>query len=306
MPEALARRIETAEPAFAFPAPVPAGRQAGQSRESAHHRIIEPSRAWQAVDFRELWGYRELIYFLVWRDIKVRYKQTILGAGWAIIQPVMTMVVFSIFFGRFGGMAQNVDTAYPIFVYAALLPWTFFAQAVSQAGQSLISSSHLISKVYFPRLIIPVASAGAGLVDLLVSCGAMLGLMLFYGISVTAGLMLVPLFTLGTMLAALGTGILLAALVAAYRDFRYVMTFLVQLWMFASPVAYPVDVIPERWRLLYCLNPMAGMISGFRSSILGEPFYWSGIAVSTLVSLSLVCGGVLYFRRVERRLADII
>ena len=268
--------------------------------------VIVPRSGWQMVDFRALWRYRELLGFLVWRDVKVRYKQTVLGALWAIIQPVMTMVVFTIFFGKFGGMSQNVDGAYSIFVYAALLPWQLFDTAVGQAGQSLITSSNLISKVYFPRLIIPISSVGSAIVDFGVSLVVMLGLMAWYGVPFGPGLFLVPVFLAGTILTAIGVGTLLAALVIAYRDFRYVLTFLVKLWMFASPVAYPLSVVPEEYRLWYSMNPMVGMISGFRSGLLGEPLEWGCIAVSTGVMLAVLFIGLLYFRRTERRFADIV
>lgn len=268
--------------------------------------VIEPRKGWQALNFRELWRYRELLYFLIWRDIKVRYKQTVLGAAWAVIQPVMTMVVFSVFFGKLGGMAQHAQTAYPVFVYAGLLPWTFFAAAVNQAGVSLVGSTHLVNKVYFPRLFIPAASVGSNVVDLAISFVVMLGLMLLYGVSPTARLVMLPFFALTTILTAIGTGSLLAALVVAYRDFRYVIAFLVQLWMFASPVAYPLEIVPGRWQLLYSVNPLAGAISGFRSALLSEPFRWDCIAVSSLVTAAMLAAGLYYFRRVERRFADII
>lgn len=288
-------------------APADLDETAALSNEGRPPRLrIEPRRGWRTIDFPELWRYRELLYFLIWRDVKVRYKQTVLGAAWAIIQPVMTMVVFSLFFGKFGGMAKNVDGAYPVFVYAALLPWTFFANAVGQSGASLINGSHLVSKVYFPRLIIPMAAVGNGLVDFAIAFLVMLCLMAAYAVPASPSLVLVPLFMVGTIVTAMGVGALLSALVVAYRDFRYVIAFLVQLWMFASPVAYPIDVIPEQWRLLYALNPMAGMIDGFRASILAEPFHWPVILVSSLSSLAVLTTGVLYFRRVERRFADII
>ncbi len=268
--------------------------------------IIVPRSGWQMVDFRALWRYRELLGFLVWRDIQVRYKQTVLGALWAVIQPVMTMLVFTIFFGRFGGMAQNVEGAYPVFVYAALLPWQLFATAVAQAGQSLITSSNLISKVYFPRLIIPISSVGCGVVDFAVSFLVTLGMMVWYDVPFGPKLLLVPVFLGGTILTAIGVGTLLAALVIAYRDFRYVMTFLIQLWMFASPVAYPLSVVPEQYRLWYSLNPMVGMIGGFRSALLNEPLEWGSLAVSAAVMLVFLFVGLVYFRRTERRFADIV
>jgi lipopolysaccharide transport system permease protein len=272
-----------------------------------HYRmVIEPRSGWQALNLRELWRFRELLFFLIWRDVKVRYKQTVLGAAWAIIQPVMTMLVFTIFFGNLGGMAKHATTAYPVFVYAALLPWTFFAGAVSQAGVSLIGSAHLVSKIYFPRLLIPVASVGGGVVDFGISFVVMLGLMIAYGIFPTRSIMLLPFFVVGTTLVAVGVGTLLGALVVAYRDFRYVITFLIQLWMFASPVAYPLDIIPSRWRLFYAMNPLAGLISGFRSALLDEPFHWDCIAISLCMTLAVLATGLYYFRRVERRFADVI
>jgi lipopolysaccharide transport system permease protein len=268
--------------------------------------VIEPRSGWQLVDFAQLWRYRELLGFLAWRDVKVRYKQTVLGAAWAVLQPVLTMLVFTIFFGRFGGMSHNVSGAYPVFVFAALLPWQLFATAVTQAGQSLITSNNLISKVYFPRLIIPFSSVGTGVVDFAVSLVVMFGLMAWYRVAFSPSLLLVPVFFLGTVLTSIGVGTLLAALVIAYRDFRYVLTFLVQIWMFASPVAYPLSVVPERYRLWYSLNPIVGMISGFRSALLGEPMPWGCVAVSTAAMLASVFVGLLYFRRSERRFADII
>jgi lipopolysaccharide transport system permease protein len=278
-----------------------------RSAAASHRKVIEPPRGWQAINLRELWRYRELLYFLIWRDVKVRYKQTVLGAAWAIIQPVMTMVVFSIFFGKFGGMDQHAaGVNYSVFVYAALLPWTFLSTAVSQAGVSLISSAQLVSKVYFPRLLIPWASVGSGLVDFAISFGVMLGLMLLYRVDLTATLLLVPLFTLGTLLVATGVSTLLSALVISYRDFRYVLGFLVQLWMFASPVAYPLHIVPARWQLVYSLNPMVGMISGFRSALLHEAFRWDCIGISALAMVVVLIISLFYFRRMERRFADVI
>jgi len=268
--------------------------------------VIEPKTGWQMVDLPALWHYRELLGFLVWRDIKVRYKQTVLGAAWAVIQPVMTMLVFTIFFGGFGGMAQNVEGAYPVFVYAALLPWQLFSSAVGQAGQSLVNSGNLISKVYFPRLIIPISSVGSAIIDFGISLVVMLGLLIWYRIPITPQFAFLPLFLIGTVLSALGVGTLLAALVIAYRDFRHVMTFLMQLWMFASPVAYPLAVVPEKYRLFYAMNPMVGMISGFRSALLGEPLQGGCIAVSMLSMLGFLSIGLFYFRRTERRFADIV
>ncbi len=269
-------------------------------------KIIRPRSGWQPVNFAELWRYRELLYFLVWRDIKVRYKQTVLGAAWAILQPTMTMVVFTIFFGRFGGMAQHVAMPYPVFVYAGLLAWGYFSATVAQAGGSLIGSANLISKVYFPRLIIPLSASGIGLVDFIVSCGLMFGLMAWYSIPLTAQFLLLPLFLGVAIIASFGVGTLLAALTTAYRDFRYVTGFLIQIWMFASPIAYPLDVVPEQWRLLYAVNPMVGVIHGFQGALLGIPLQWDIVGVSTASAFLALIAGVFYFKRVERRFADIV
>jgi lipopolysaccharide transport system permease protein len=292
------------EPAMAA-APSPA-RQATPAALNLTRTVIEPRSGWQLVDFAQLWRYRELLGFLAWRDIKVRYKQTVLGAAWAVLQPLLTMLVFTIFFGRFGGMSHNVEGAYSIFVFAALLPWQLFATAVTQAGQSLVLSNNLISKVYFPRLIIPFSSVGTGVVDFGVSLVVMFVMMAWYRVAVGPWLLWVPVFFVGTVLTAVGVGTLLAALVIAYRDFRYVLTFLVQIWMFASPVAYPLSVVPEKYRLWYSINPMVGMISGFRSALLGEPLPWGCVTVSSAMMILSVFVGLLYFRRCERRFADII
>ncbi len=268
--------------------------------------VIKPRPGWRAIELAELWKYRELLYFLTWRDVKVRYKQTVLGVLWALIQPVMTMVVFTIFFGRLGGMQQHVEGDYSIFVFAGLLPWQFFSTAVAQSGQSLIASSNLISKVYFPRLLVPIAAVGSSLVDLTISFSVLLALMVWDGVAFSAQLLFVPLFVFGTLLAAAGVGTFLSALSVAYRDFRYVVPFLIQIWMFASPVVFPFSVIPEKWRMVYALNPMVGMLSGFRSAVLNEPFYCGPIVVSSLVIVVFAVVAAFYFRRVERRLADIV
>jgi lipopolysaccharide transport system permease protein len=246
------------------------------------------------------------LYFLVWRDIKVRYKQTVLGALWAILQPLATMVIFAVFFGRLGGLSQHVDGAYSVFVYAALLPWTFLANSVTQAGNSVVGSGNLISKVYFPRLLIPLAAVIGGLVDFVIAFAVMLALMAANGVAVTWHVVALPVFVIGTIATAIGVGTLLAALVVAYRDFRYVTSFLVQLWMFASPVVYPLSVIPDQFQLAYALNPMVGMIDGFRAAVLGEPFHTGPILVSYAAAVLLLALGIQYFVQVQRRFADII
>lgn len=270
-----------------------------------HLTVIQPSRGWRVHDFRELWAYRELLLVLTARDVKVRYKQTVLGFAWAIIQPVMLMVVFSIFFGRLAEMPSD-GHPYPIFVYAALLPWTFFANAIGTSSNSLIGSTQLVSKVYFPRLIIPLASVGGGLVDFAISAGVLLLLMLWYGVGWSLNLLAAPLLVAGVMFTALGVGTFLSALTVAYRDFRYVVPFMAQFWMFATPVVYPASLVPEGWRWLLYLNPMAGLIEGFRSAFLARPFDVPALAISLGVALVLFLGGVAYFEKVERRFADII
>jgi len=270
-----------------------------------HLTLIEPASGWRALDLNELWAYRELLWVLAARDIKVRYKQTVLGAGWAIIQPVMTMVVFSIIFGRFAKMPSE-GFPYPVFVYAGLLPWTFFANAVTRSGSSVVGSAHLISKVYFPRLIIPLSSIGTGVVDLAVSTAVLFVIMLYFGVEWSANLLAAPLLLMLVVFLALGVGTLIAALNVAYRDFSYLTPFLVQLWMFATPVIYPASLVPERWHWLLYLNPMSGIIEGFRSAFLGKPFDLLPIGLSLLTAIVLFLIGVLYFEKVERRFADII
>lgn len=270
-----------------------------------HVTIMKPQTGWRLLDLKELWAYRELLYVLTMRDITVRYKQTVLGFAWAIIQPVMMMVVFSIFFGRLAQMPSD-GYPYPIFVYAALLPWTFFANSITASANSLVGSSHLISKVYFPRLIIPLSSIGSGLVDFATATGILLLLMVYYGVSWTLNLLMAPILVAGLVLTALGVGIFLAALNVAYRDFRYVVPFLVQFWMFATPVAYPASLVPEQWQWVLYLNPMAGVIEGFRSAFLGRPFDFSGLLVSLAIAVTLFAAGIAYFEKVERRFADII
>lgn len=275
------------------------------NNNSPHEIIIEPQGGWIAFHWKDLWQYRELLRFLTVRDIKVRYKQTILGGLWAILQPFMSMVVFTIFFGMLAKIPSD-NLPYPIFVYTALLPWQFFSNGISSAGNSLVANSQLISKVYFPRIIIPAASLGAGLLDFLIAFSILIAMMLYYGISPGAGILILPLLVLGVVVAALGVGMILSALNVAYRDFRYVIPFLVQFWLFATPVIYPVSIIPEKWRWLINLNPMAGFISAFRSSLLNTPILWNDLLISGAVSIALFILGILYFTRMERYFADII
>jgi len=270
-----------------------------------HVTTIEAQKGWRTLDLKELWAYRELLLVLTMRDVKVRYKQTVLGFAWAIIQPVMMMVVFSIFFGRLAQMPSD-GYPYPIFVYAALLPWPFFAAAISSSANSLLGSAQLVSRVYFPRLIIPLASIGAGLVDFAISACVLLLLMVWYGIGWSFNLLMAPLLVAGVIFTALGVGTFLSALTVAYRDFRYVTPFMVQFWLFATPVVYPASLVPAHWRWLLYLNPMSGIVEGFRSAFLGKPFDLGALSISLGVAIVLFLVGVSYFENVERRFADII
>ena len=258
------------------------------------------------LNLAELWAYRELLFFFVWRDVKVRYKQTVLGAAWAIIQPLITTFAFTILFGRFGGMAKQVQGPYALYVFVGMLPWTFFTNAVTAASNSLIGSSHLISKVYFPRIIIPIAAIAVGLVDFAVSFVVLLLMMAFYGVAPTWSMLLLPVFLLGTIVSAAGAGIIFAALIVTYRDVRYIMAFVMQLWLFASPVLYNLEIIPMKFHTLYALNPMAGMIAGFRASVLGGPYPERVILISTISAVVMFAAGVRFFLQVERRFADVI
>jgi lipopolysaccharide transport system permease protein len=267
---------------------------------------IEPAQSWQGLNVRELWRYRELLYFFVWRDIKVRYKQTVLGGLWAIIQPVAATLLFTVFFGRLGGLSSHVNGSYALFVYIGLSLWTFYANAITLAANSLVGSSHLIAKVYFPRLLIPAAAIFSGLVDFAVAFAFLLVLMVVYRVPPSAQILALPLFVLGTMAVAAGAGVLFSALIVSYRDFRYVITFVVQLWLYATPVLYSIDIIPAKWRLLYAVNPMVGMVAGFRASVLGGAFPVDVILVSSGAAVVLLAIGLRYFTAVERRFADVI
>lgn len=270
-----------------------------------HVTVIEPLKGWRMLDWRELWAYRELLWVLTARDVKVRYKQTVLGAAWAIIRPFTTMVIFSVVFGQLAKMPSD-GYPYPVFVYAALLPWTFFSNAVTTSGQSLVGSAHLVSKVYFPRLIIPLASAGSGLIDLLISTGILLLMMQWYGLGWSWNLLAAPFLLAAVVFAALGVGTLLSAMTVSYRDFTHIMPFLVQVWLYVTPVIFPVSLVPARWQWVLYLNPMTGLVEGFRAAFLGKPFDVPGLCVSIAVAVALFAMGVAYFERVERRFADII
>ena len=267
---------------------------------------IRASRGWIVPDLRELWRYRELLYFLVWRDVKVRYKQTALGAAWAILQPVATMLVFSLFFGRLARVPSD-GVPYPVFAFTALVPWTFFANGLTLSTQSLVQGQNLLKKVYFPRLAIPLAAVLSGLVDFALAFVVLAGMLLFYGIVPgPRALWIAPLLLLA-LATSLGAGLWLSALNVRYRDVGYVVPFLVQLWLFATPIAYPSSLLAEPWRTVYGVNPMVGVVEGFRWALLGTGSAPGGaLAVSSLAAAALLAGGALYFRRLERTFADVV
>jgi len=268
--------------------------------------VIEPKKGWVPLDLREIWNYRELLYFLTKRDIKVRYKQTILGGLWAIIQPFFMMVVFTLFFGRLAKVPSD-GIPYPIFVYAGLLPWTYFANAVSASGNSLAGSANLITKIYFPRLIIPASASLAGLLDFFIAMIVLGAIMIYYQVAPNIGIVLFPFLVSLTFLCAVGVGLWLSALNVEYRDIRYVIPFLIQLWMFVSPVIYPVSMLKEEYRWLLALNPMGGVIEAYRASLLGHmPVNWFLLFVSSIIILMLFTSGLYYFRRMERSFADVV
>ena len=267
---------------------------------------LQPSHGWRSLKLRELWEYRELVYFLTWRDIKVRYKQTALGAAWAIIQPFFTMVVFSLFFGYLAGVPSD-GTPYPLFAYAALVPWTFFANALSESSNSLIQSANLVTKVYFPRLAIPLSSVVSGAVDFLLAFAVLLLMMSWYGALPTWNIVFLPLLFLLALTTSLGVGLWLSALNVKYRDVRYTVPFLTQFWMIATPIAYPSSLLPGPWRSLYSINPMVGVVEGFRWALLDVDTAPGPIlAVSSLASLAILVSGAFYFRRMEKTFADLI
>jgi len=268
--------------------------------------LIKASRGWAALNLRDLWLYRELIFFMTWRDLKVRYKQTLLGASWAILQPFLTMIVFSIFFGNLAKVPSD-GVPYPIFSFTALIPWTLFSKALQDASRSLVANRHMITKVYFPRMILPLSSVMAGLVDFLIAFVVLLGMMWYYKIPPTVNVWVLPLFLLLALVTAVGVGLWLSALNVLFRDINYVLPFLTQFWMYLTPVAYPSSMIPSEWQVIYALNPMAGVIEGFRWALLGtgQP---PGIItlVSSIAAVVLLISGMFYFRRMERLFADMV
>ncbi len=281
-------------------------REATWQRDAvAIETTIAPPSCWLDLNLHELWDYRELLYFFVWRDLKVRYKQTAIGAAWAVLQPFLTMVVFSLFFGTLARIPSN-GLPYPVFYYSALLPWMYFAGALQNATNTMVEHQRVITKVYFPRLLLPLAAVVSGLVDLAIGFMVFLGMVLYYGIKPGPAILLLPVFLLLAVLTALGVGLWLSALNAIYRDVRYVLPFLIQFWMFASPVAYPSSLVPQRWRWLYGLNPMAGVIEGFRWALTGRGQPPSLLPVASAAAVLLVAGGVAYFQKMEATIADVV
>ena len=269
--------------------------------------VIKPSRGWVALNLKDLWKYRELIYFLTWRDIKVRYKQAALGIGWAILQPLLTMVIFSVIFGKFGKLPTDNSIPYPLFTFVALLPWNLFSNALQKAGTSLVGSANLITKIYFPRLIIPISSVGAGLVDFAVSLVVLVGLMIYYRVYPTWNMLWLIPFLIMTLIVALAVGLWSSALNVRYRDVQQMIPFLIQVWMYASPVAYSANIITDRkWQLIYGLNPLTGIIQGFRWALLGGTPPGELMWISNAVMVVLLVSGLYYFRRMEKTFADTV
>ena len=266
----------------------------------------EASKGWALPKLRELWEFRELLYFFAWRDIKVRYKQTVMGVLWAIIQPFLTMIIFSLFFGRLANVPSD-GLPYPVFSYAALVPWTFFANALAQASNSLVINANMIKKIYFPRLALPIASVLAGVIDFVLAFVVLLGIMLYYGLVPTVNIIWLPFFVLLALVTSLGVSLWLAAMNVQFRDVHYTIPFLTQAWLFVTPIAYPSSLLPEPWRTLYGLNPMAGVVEGFRWALLGTGTApGKMIIISALVAITLFVSGSFYFRRMEQSFADVL
>jgi lipopolysaccharide transport system permease protein len=283
--------------------------QLDRVEESVPHLILEPTRSWVALNLRDLWAYRELLYFLTWRDVRVRYKQTVLGAGWAVLQPLFTMIVFTIIFGRFAKLPSD-GIPYPLFAYSVLMPWTFFANALTTSSNSLVVSSGLITKVYFPRLIMPAASIFAGLVDFACSFVLLIVLMAWYRVPVTSNVIILPMLVVMLIALAIAVGTWLAALHVRFRDVRYIVPFLVQFWMYATPIIYPASIVPERFRVAYELNPLVGIVEGFRVALLsginGASIPWRAIGIGAAVIGAFLVFALYDFRRMERSFADVV
>jgi lipopolysaccharide transport system permease protein len=267
--------------------------------------VIQPSNRWSILSFKDIWAYRELLFFLTWRDVKVRYKQTALGAAWAILQPLFMMIIFTIFFGRLAGVA-SAGIPYPLFALAGLVPWTFFSNAITASGNSLVGSANLITKVYFPRLIVPAAAMLAGLVDFLLAFLLLVILMIYYRVTPTVQMLFLPVLILLTALFSLGVGTWMSALNVKYRDVRFALPFLIQLWLFVSSVILPSSSIPQKWRWLIMLNPMSGIIEGYRAALFGLPFDWPALGIASALTIVVLLYAIYAFGRVERSFADII
>jgi len=267
--------------------------------------VIQPSKTWSLLSFKDIWAYRELLFFLTWRDVKVRYKQTALGATWAILQPLFMMIIFTIFFGRLAGVGSS-GIPYPLFALAGLVPWTFFANAITASGNSLVSSANLITKVYFPRLIVPAAAMLAGLVDFVLAFVLLCLLMLYYRVTLTVQVLFLPVLVLLTALFALGVGTWMSALNVKYRDVRFALPFVIQLWLFVSSVILPSSSVPEKWRWVLLLNPMSAIIEGYRSALFGLPFDWPALGIASVLTVAVLLYSLYSFGRVERSFADII
>lgn len=267
--------------------------------------VIQPSNRWNLISLKDIWAYRELLFFLTWRDVKVRYKQTALGAAWAILQPLFMMIIFTIFFGRLAGVA-SAGVPYPLFALAGLVPWTFFANSITASGNSLVGSANLITKVYFPRLIVPAAAMLAGLVDFLLAFLMLCGLMIYYRVGLTVQVLFLPVLIILTALFSLGVGTWMSALNVKYRDVRFALPFLIQLWLFVSSVILPSSSIPQKWRWILLLNPMSGIIEGYRAALFGLPFDWAALGLASLLTIAVLLYSIYSFGRVERSFADII
>jgi lipopolysaccharide transport system permease protein len=267
--------------------------------------VIQPSKSWVPLNLSDLWRYRDLLYILSERDVKIRYKQTILGALWAIIQPLFTMLIFTLFFGNLAGIASD-GIPYPIFAYAGLLPWTFFSNAVTSSGNSLVGNSNLITKVYFPRIIIPTASVVSGLIDFAIAFVLLVFLMFYYQIGLSINILILPFLVILTSLLAIGIGMWFSALNVKYRDIRYALPFLIQLGMFATPIIYPTSLVPEKYRWLMALNPLSGQIEAYRSAFFGKPFDWLSLGISALITFAILIYSAYNFKRMEKHFADLV
>ncbi len=268
--------------------------------------VIEAAKSWSPLDWVDIFAHRDLLYFLAWRDLKVRYKQTVLGVAWAILQPIFMMLIFTLLFGRLAGLSSKLSVPYPLFALAGLVPWTFFATAVSTSGNSVVSNTNLITKVYFPRILIPIASVAAAFVDFAMSFVVLLAMMLYYRVGPRSGILMIPPLVLLTFLFALGVGMLFAALNVKYRDMRIVLPFLIQLWLFVSAVIVPMSVLPQKWRWAVALNPMSGIIEGYRAALFGQPFDWKALGVAAAITCAVLVYSAYSFRRMEKSFADVI